>query len=77
MRERGVIVTLLAYVVDEARSVPVLDDFHRPHPAPSVQGEALAPARNAVRMDPFADAHGAPEVHRGTEGRDRQRRCEW
>lgn len=52
----------LAYVVDQSGFVSVLDDFHGSDSAPSVQGEALAPAGNAVWVDPFPDSHRAPGV---------------
>lgn len=52
----------LAYVVDEAGPVPVLDDLHRPDSTPSVQGEALAPAWNSVWVDPFPDPHSTPGI---------------
>lgn len=56
----------LAYVVDEPRPVPMLDDLHCSDSAASVQGEALAPSWYSVRVNPLPDAHGAP----GNEARE-------
>lgn len=50
-------------IVDEARPVAVLDDLDGSDSAASVQGEALAPAWNSVRVDPFADPHRAPGIN--------------
>lgn len=52
----------LAYVVDEARPVPMLDDLHCPDSTASVQGEALAPAGNSVRVNSLPDPHSAPGI---------------
>lgn len=52
----------LAYVVDEARPVPVLDNLHCPDSTASVEGEALAPAWNSVGVDPFPDPHSTPRI---------------
>lgn len=52
----------LAYVVDESRFVPRLGDVQGSDSAPSIQGEALAPAGNPVCVDPFPNPHRAPGV---------------
>ena len=70
----GVVVTgTLAYVVDEPGPVAALDDLDGPHPAAPVQGEALAPAWDPVRVDAPAHTHGAPGGRGGGRGRERER----
>lgn len=52
----------LANIVDEARSVPVLDNLHCPYSTPSIQGEALAPTWNSIWVDPFPNPHSTPGI---------------
>lgn len=57
----------LTYIVDQAGSVSRLDHLHRSDSTSSVQGEALAPAGDAVWVDPLSNPHGTPEEREESE----------
>lgn len=51
----------LAYIVDEAGSVSRLNHLHCSDSTPSIQGEALTPTWNSIRVDAFSNSHGTPK----------------
>lgn len=55
----------LAYIVDEAGSVPRLNHLHRSDSTPSIQGEALTPTWNSIWVDAFSDPHSTPNAMNG------------
>lgn len=57
----------LANVVDESRSVTLLNNLHCPDSTSSIQGETLAPAWNSVWMDPLSNPHSTPWFEKDRE----------